>query len=77
MLCNFRRIRVLGFLPVVALMWCEGRVHEQEQPGAPRVITATKHDIAQQPLRALQQTVSLAAGFVNTISHQQSTWFLG
>src|SRR6267143_4164624 len=68
MSCNFRRIRVLGFLPVVALMWCGG-AHGQEQPGAPRVITATKHDTAQQPLRALQPTVSLAAGFVKKPYH--------
>jgi len=69
MLCNSRRIRRLGFLPVVWLMWCSAGAHGQEQPGAPRVIAATKQDTAQQPLRELQPTVSLAAGFVKKPYH--------
>ncbi len=69
MLCNSRRVRRLGFLPVGALMWCSAGAQGQEQPGAPRVIAATKQDTAQQPLRALQPTVSLAAGFVKKPYH--------
>jgi len=69
MLCNFTPIRVLGFLQVVTLMWCPAGAVGQEQPGAPRVITATRHDTAQQALRALKPTVSLAAGFVKEPYH--------
>jgi len=50
-------------------MWCSAGAQGQEQPGAPRVIAATKQDTAQQPLRALQPTVSLAAGFVKKPYH--------
>ena len=58
MLCNFTPIRVLGFLQVVTLMWCPAGAVGQEQPGAPRVITATRHDTAQQANP--HATVSLA-----------------
>jgi hypothetical protein len=69
MLCNAKRIQRVGFLAVVVLMWGSAGAHGQEQPGAPRVIAATKQDTAQQPLRAMQPTVSLAAGFVKKPYH--------
>ena len=69
MLRNSKCIWVLGCTTFLILSWCNGRATGQEQPSAPHVIAATKHDTGQQPLRALQPTVSLAAGFVKKPYH--------
>ena len=60
---SYTRVGCLSTLILALCAVASPKANGQEEPGAPRVITAAKHDTASQPLRSLQPTVSLAAGF--------------
>ena len=60
---SYARVGCLSSLILALFAVATPKAYGQEEPGAPRVITAAKHDTASQPLRSLQPTVSLAAGF--------------
>lgn len=60
---NYIRVGCLSSLILALCAVASPKANGQEEPGAPKVITAAKHDTASQPLRSLQPTVSLAAGF--------------